>query len=101
MTVYVDELQVWPTRIRCFKDGSCHLMADTVDELHDFAMRIGLRRVWFQPLSSPHYDLTPMKREQALGMGAVFVPAKEQARKRLIASGRLPALAPSDAKERT
>lgn len=84
MTVYVDELRRWPTRIRCFKSGSCHLMADSVEELHAFAARLGLRRSWFQPRSRPHYDLTPAKRERALHLGAVFVPAKEQARRRLV-----------------
>jgi hypothetical protein len=84
MTVYVDELQRFPTRIRCFMNGSCHLTADTLDELHAFASRLGLRRAWFQEHSSaPHYDLTPSKREQALALGAVFKSAREQARERL------------------
>ena len=25
--VMVDELRIWPTNIRCFKSGSCHLTA--------------------------------------------------------------------------
>jgi len=85
--VYVDELQWWPTPIRCFQAGSCHLTADDIDELHAFARRLGLKRAWFQPRSSPHYDLTPKRRERALELGAVFVPAREQARKRLAARG--------------
>ena len=28
MTVMVDELRVWPTKIACFKAGSCHLTTD-------------------------------------------------------------------------
>lgn len=89
MSVYVDELVVWyHARHRCFKKGSCHLTADTLDELHAFAKRLGLRREWFQERSSaPHYDLSPPKRELALRLGAVFVTAREQARKRLIARG--------------
>ena len=76
MTIMVDELQRWPTRIRCFMPGSCHL-------LHAFAARIGLRRSWFQehPLV-PHYDLTVSKRAAAIEAGAVFVSAMEQARRR-------------------
>lgn len=85
MAVYVDEVMRWPTKIRCFKAGSCHLTADTVEELHAFAKRLGLRREWFQPKSSPHYDLTPGKRVRAVALGAEFVPAKEQARKRIAA----------------
>jgi hypothetical protein len=59
-----------------------------VDELHAFALRIGLKRSWFQahPLH-PHYDMTPARREIALLTGAVFVPAKEQARARLATRG--------------
>jgi hypothetical protein len=33
----------------------------------------------------PHYDLTPGKREAAIRAGAVFVPAREQARRRIAA----------------
>lgn len=83
MTVMVDELRVWPTKIRCFKGGSAHLTADSIGELHAFAKRLRLSRSWFQPLSHPHYDLTPMNRERALDIGALFVPAKEQARARV------------------
>jgi hypothetical protein len=84
MTIMVDELQRWPTRIRCFQAGSCHLTTDgSLEELHVFAERLGLRRAWFQehPLAS-HYDLTVKKRALALEMGAVFVPGREQARQR-------------------
>ena len=87
MTIMVDELQRWPTRNRCFRAGSCHLTVDgPLDELHEFARRLGLRKAWFQnhPLA-PHYDLTITKREQALSLGAVFVPGREQARKRMAA----------------
>jgi hypothetical protein len=82
----VDELQVWPTKIRCFKNGSAHLTADTLEELHAFAKRLGLKREWFQEhWSAPHYDLTPGKRARALELGAQFVPAKVQARARISA----------------
>ncbi len=83
MTVYVDELHQWPTKIRCFKAGSCHLTADTVDELHAFALRLPLCREWFQPRSSPHYDLTPTKRCRAIELGEMCVPGKEQAPRRI------------------
>lgn len=85
MTVYVDEVFLWPTEIRCFRNGAAHLTADTLEELHDAARRLGLRRSWFQNHSRvPHYDVTPRVRERALREGiAVFVPAREQARRRL------------------
>jgi hypothetical protein len=55
--------------------GGGHLQADTTDELHAFAEKMGLRRQWFQ--SQPgrpekdHYDLTREGRELALSLGAV------------------------------
>ena len=81
----VDELQRWPNARRPFDKGSCHLTTDgTLDELHAFAERIGLRRAWFQEhTSAPHYDLTPSKQARALLAGAVFVPAREQAKARI------------------
>lgn len=48
MTVYVDDLARYPTKIPCFRLGSCHMMADTLDELHAMAVKIGLKRAWFQ-----------------------------------------------------
>lgn len=66
------------------------MTADTLDELHALADAIGLRRAWFQKRARvPHYDLTPSKRELALRAGAIFVPGKEQARRRLAARGAL------------
>lgn len=83
--IMVDEFRKWGiTGIRCFQHGSCHLTTDgQLDELHAFAARIGLRRGWFQVHGTPHYDLTPARRAKALALGAVFVPAKVQARRRL------------------
>lgn len=55
--------------------GGGHLQADTADELHAFATRLGLKRSWFQ--SKPgrpeydHYDLTRNKRDLALKLGAI------------------------------
>lgn len=84
MAVYVDELVRHPTKIRCFQAGSCHMLADTLDELHALASVIGLKRSWFQDHPRhPHYDLTAAKRAAALEAGAVFVPARAQARRRL------------------
>lgn len=83
MTVYVDEFRRWPTGIRCFKNGSCHLTADSDDELHAFAAKLGLRREWFQPHPLlNHYDLTPARREHAVRLGAVEVTTRERLRMR-------------------
>lgn len=56
----------WPYR------QSCHLLADTVEELHRFAIdRLGMKPEWFQNNSRlPHYDLTVGNRFKALRLGA-------------------------------
>ena len=79
----VDEIRRWPGQNGIFKNGSCHLTTDgPLHELHEFALRIGMRLSWFQDRRVPHYDLVPRRRVDALKAGAVFVPAKEQARAR-------------------
>jgi len=67
MAVYVDKLSDWGWR----HGLSCHLIGDSVAELVDFAVSIGLRPEWFQPKSSPHFDLTVEKRREAVIKGAV------------------------------
>jgi uncharacterized protein DUF4031 len=82
MAVYVDDASILATvpngRAR-HTSGWSHLFADTQDELHEFAARLGLRRSYFQPgkprgdgSPSPHwhYDVTAGKRQQALRLGA-------------------------------
>ncbi len=83
--IMVDELKVHQTRIQCFKNGSCHLTTDgDIQELHMFAAIIGCKRAWFQDHPThPHYDLTTSRREDAVRRGAVFVAAREQARRRI------------------
>jgi len=55
--------------------GGGHLQADTVDELHEFAERLGLRREWFQCKAgrpeNDHYDLGGTGRQRALALGAI------------------------------
>lgn len=51
-----------------------HMTADTVEELHEFAARIGLKRSWAQLPPEhwiPHYDVSDGKRLQAIRAGAV------------------------------
>jgi hypothetical protein len=47
------------------------MIADSLEELHVMADRIGLRRQWFQPVSSPHYDLSKSRRAEAIRFGAI------------------------------
>lgn len=66
MAVYVDRLNI-PWRGRKW----CHLVADSLDELHTFAAKLGLKRRWFQLVASyPHYDIPVDLRGKALQLGA-------------------------------
>jgi Protein of unknown function (DUF4031) len=55
--------------------GGGHLQADTVEELHEFADQLGLRREWFQSKAgrpeNDHYDLGRIERQRALKLGAI------------------------------
>lgn len=65
--MYVDNVMiVWRGR------RWCHLVADTITELHEFARKLGLKRAWFQHSASfPHYDVTVDVRAAALELGAL------------------------------
>jgi len=72
MAVYVDALVNYATGKGYWKDRkSCHLIADSVEELIEFAVSIGLQKSWFQPKSSPHFDLNEEKRILAVEKGAI------------------------------
>jgi hypothetical protein len=48
------------------------LVADSLEELHEFAKSLGLKRGWFQAQASlPHYDVTVEARDVALSRGAM------------------------------
>lgn len=76
MSAYVDVLMthasehVGPAARRTSERNGhrwCHMIADTEDELHALARRIGLKRAWFQ---ADHYDLVPGRRAAAIAAGA-------------------------------
>lgn len=60
-----------------------HMTSDVgADELHVFAKRLGLKRMWYQMPGygeeNAHYDLTTYRmRAKAQRMGAVLVTSKE------------------------
>ena len=83
MTVYVDALRYSPpivVRARKYGDYWCHLLADTEEELHAFAGKIDVRRSWFQGYATPHYDLTPARRDRAVKAGAIQIDSRETVR---------------------
>jgi hypothetical protein len=69
MPVYVDRMAASYGRMTM-----CHMIADSPDDLHAMADRIGVDRRWFQqpPAASfPHYDIAKSKRALALAAGAI------------------------------
>ena len=73
--VYVDE-SVFPFRNQMY----CHMYSPDVEELHQMARAIGLKRAWFQNKRGrnfPHYDLSPTKRAAAIAAGATAVTCRE------------------------
>lgn len=75
--IFADRLRVWPTAIKCFKEGSSHLhcLPGWEDYLHTFAIgALALNRDWYQNRLLPHYDLTVRKHRLALECGAVEIP---------------------------
>lgn len=97
MPVYVDNMLMAaevPNGAKTVKGRWSHLTADTTEELHAFAKKLGLRRSWFQPAktipdneytrakcpdligqtrpgSRDHYDVTERVRAKAIALGAV------------------------------
>lgn len=62
MTVYVDDMNA-PFR----RMVMCHMVADTEDELHAMARRIGVARKWYQ---GDHYDICLSRKALAIHYGA-------------------------------
>lgn len=72
MSVYVDPLLNHGGSATFKWTHSCHMYADTIDELHDMARRIGMKRAWFQNKPHlPHYDLNASRRAAAVRSGAI------------------------------
>ena len=86
--IYVDELRTYPLTHRWRYGQACHLLADTLDELHAFAAKIKLRRSWFQSHERwPHYDLTAKRREVAIENGAIEITARQYLRSKATSGG--------------
>ena len=75
--VYVDQLRLVPFSAGWRYQKSCHMIADTLEELHTMAHKIDLLPNWFQDGRNPHYDLARHKREQAVRAGAKSITARE------------------------
>ena len=75
MAVYVDALIDWGWKL----GPSCHMAADSDEELHTFAASIGLKRYWVQTHAKYrlHYDLTASRRKLAIKLGAIELSFSE------------------------
>jgi hypothetical protein len=65
MTVYVG-----PSQYPYGRMIMCHMTANSFDELHKMAARLGVRR-WFQDGRMPHYDISKSRRKLAVHWGAI------------------------------
>lgn len=79
MAVYVDALVNYGWVMRGKQVASCHMIADTLEELHTMALAIGMKLAWFQMSKGdvPHYDLTASRRRDAIAKGAKEISRAE------------------------
>jgi len=56
----------------------CHMIADSEEELHQMADKLGIKRKWYQTHTNyRHYDISKGKREQAIKFGAKALTWRE------------------------
>lgn len=76
MTVYVDDMKAdfKPEHRPGRRYVMSHMIADTEDELHRMAQRIGVARKWYQ---GDHYDVTQTMRTLAIDAGARAITLRQ------------------------
>lgn len=83
VAVYVDDWRQ-PATVGPVEGRWSHLLADTEEELHAFAARLGLRRAWFQRSrrhpAFDHYDVTDDLRREAISLGAAAISWRQAGR---------------------
>lgn len=80
MTVYVDDMNASFGRMTM-----CHMVADSDEELHAMADKIGVARKWHQnpqtmKVSNSHYDICLTKKSLAIEHGAVSITFRQLGR---------------------
>ncbi len=71
MAVYVDDMNAPYGRMRMV-----HMLADSDQELHEMADKIGVQRKWWQSpekTSGSHYDIALSKKALAIQFGAIEI----------------------------
>ena len=54
------------------KDGYCHMVSDSISELHEFAKSIGVKKCWYENKrgkKEPHYDIKGIQIKKAIDAG--------------------------------
>lgn len=82
MSVYIDDAFIDATvgsGDRRFRSRWCHLVADSTDELLQFAGRLGMDERWLQRRGEPgeHFDVPEPRRDRAVLCGAVEISWRE------------------------
>jgi len=74
MAIYVDDMNASYGRMKM-----CHLIADTDEELHAMAEKIGVARKWHQapPKHDSHYDIALSKKALAISFGAIEITLRQ------------------------
>ena len=68
MAVYIDKANIKYKRMIM-----CHMIADSYEELHYMAKKIGMKSAWFQNNASfPHYDVCLMRKKKALELPGLW-----------------------------
>ena|SRR5260221_13679109 len=93
--IYVDALFTATPRTaqaRSYGTTWCHMTCDgDLEELHKFAVKLGLKRSYFQPHHLlPHYDLTASKRAIAVKLGAQETTTLERVNAAMAKRGQKP-----------
>lgn len=70
--VYIDDANISYGRMIM-----CHMVADSLEELHEMAERLSLRKYFQDKPRKPHYDICLKKKNLALRLGAVEVRSRE------------------------
>lgn len=70
MAVYIDPLSSYDHKRKRYS----HMIADSIEELHEFAQKLGLGRHWFH--NGDHYDVSEDFYEMAISQGATLVTTR-------------------------
>ena len=77
MTVYVDK-PVFTTGAKKPRQTYAHMVASTLDELHEFAQKIGVKPHFFHKTPMmPHYDINAKQQAEAVQAGAKEISSRD------------------------